>query len=63
MFQNCLDAASGDSSMFHMSMSECTAAGPHDRRRSSVRMRLESTSIGQSAARSMLPYLRMAGPM
>ncbi len=63
MLQNCLDAASGVSAGFHISMSECTAAFPDDRRRSIVRVRLASGSMGQSSARSMLPYLRMAGPM
>ena len=59
----CWAAASGVADGCHMSMSEWTAVAPEVSRRLAMRTRFATASPGQSAARSMLPNARIAGPM
>ena len=51
------------SSLFHISMSECTAVSPEMSLRSMMARLFWRASHGQSPTRSMLPNFLIAGPM
>ena len=58
-----LPTFSGVSEMFHSNMSEWTAVEPLVSLREAILILLSFALPGQSAARNMLPYCLMAGPM
>ena len=60
---SCFAVLSFVSFLFHIIMSECTAAFPEVIRRSRMPTRFISASIAQSPTRIILPYWVTAGPI